>query len=102
MVLAPSGRRHGLGCQPVVGSYAKLHEGVKRMRCVHQHRFTAHTLLVREALRRKLGIQPAALRLLAAYPFPGNVRELRMYWNALPCSAMAMSSKLTPCRLRFR
>ena len=35
------------------------------------------SLLERVAPKRRLTLSPAALRLLCAYPFPGNVRELR-------------------------
>jgi two-component system response regulator HydG len=35
------------------------------------------SLLERVAPKRRLTLAPAALRLLCAYPFPGNVRELR-------------------------
>ncbi|ATE62721.1 sigma-54 interaction domain-containing protein [Thauera sinica] len=37
----------------------------------------ASSLLERVAPHRGLALSPAALRMLAAYPFPGNVRELR-------------------------
>ena len=35
------------------------------------------SLLERVAPKRRLALSPAALRVLGAYPFPGNVRELR-------------------------
>jgi transcriptional regulator with PAS, ATPase and Fis domain len=35
------------------------------------------SLLERVAPQRRLAVSPAAMRLLAAHPFPGNVRELR-------------------------
>ncbi len=51
----------------------------------------AASLLARVAGGRKLGIEPAALRLLAAYPFPGNVRELR---NVLERAALLSDGEL--------
>jgi DNA-binding NtrC family response regulator len=63
----------------------------------------AETLLNRVSVKRELTISPEAMRLLVAYNFPGNVRELRniMERASLLCDADELCPEHLPDEVRI-